>query len=57
MINQKIKVINMGDEDEFEKTVQGFLNNDWRISSTSCGFTNSEKYDFCTSFQAILIKD
>lgn len=52
----KIKVINMTDEDEFQETVNDFLGKGWVISSTACGFINSETYDFCTSFQAILIK-
>jgi hypothetical protein len=28
---------------------------DWTILSSNCGFVQSEKYDFCNSYQAILI--
>lgn len=27
----------------------------YKLSSSSCGFVNSEKYDFCGSFHAIFI--
>lgn len=54
---QKIKVINMSDETEFESVINDWLEDGWIISSTACGFINSENYDFCTSFQAILIKN
>ena len=53
---EKIKVINRADEDEFEKEVNKYLLQGYKMSSTACGFINSELYDFCTSFQAILIK-
>lgn len=56
-MNQEIKALNLTDETEFENIVNGFLAEGWKISSTSCGFVNSENYDFCTSFQAILAKD
>ena len=55
-MNQEIKVLNLTDETEFEDIVNGFLAEGWKISSTSCGFVNSENYDFCTSFQAILTR-
>ena len=51
----KIEVVNIADEGEFESVVNAFLEEGYTISSTSCGFINSENYDFCTSFQAILI--
>ena len=52
----KLKVINLTDEDEFEEKVNSLLELGYQISSTSCGFINSSKYNFDTSFQAILIK-
>lgn len=55
-MNQEIKVLNLTDEAEFESIVNGFLAEGWKVSSTSCGFINSENYDFCTSFQAILTR-
>ena len=56
-MSQEIKVLNITDETEFESIVNGFLSEGWKIASTCCGFVNSENYDFCTSFQAILIRD
>lgn len=53
----EIKVINTHDESDFENMVNAYLKEGWKISSTSCGFVNSDAYDFCTSFQAILIKE
>jgi len=41
--------------DNFEKEVNEFLQNGYLISSTSCGFANSESYDFCGVYRAILI--
>lgn len=54
---EKIKVINITDEDEFEREINKWLLQGYKVSSSSCGFVNSESYDFCTSFQAILIKE
>lgn len=50
-----VKVVNLTDENDFEKEINRLLDLGYQISSTSCGFINSEKYDFCTSFQAVLI--
>lgn len=52
----KIKVVNLTDESDFEKEVNRLLDWGYQISSTSCGFVNSEEYEFCTNFQTILIK-
>ena len=54
---QTIKSIHMSDEVEFERVVNGFLKDGWTVSSISCGFVNSELYDFCGCYQAILIKE
>lgn len=51
----QIKVIENGDMNKFEAEVNELLRNGYSISSTSCGFINSEQYDFCSSYQAILI--
>lgn len=55
-MSQEVKVLNITDETEFETNINSYLKEGWKISSTSCGFINSEAYDFCTSFQAILTK-
>lgn len=54
---QEIKIINMTDEDDFTKAVNEALSNGYKISSTDCGFINSEQYDFCSSYMAILVID
>jgi len=53
----RIKTVNVSDEKQFEDCCNDLLSNGWKILSTSCGFANSEKYDFCSSWQAILIKE
>lgn len=53
----EIEVINSGDKDAFKKNVNGLLERGWKLLSVSGGFVNSEKYDFCDSFYAILIKE
>jgi hypothetical protein len=54
---QQIKVIESADCDEFERDVNDLLSNGYRVLSSNCGFVNSEKYDFCSSYQAILINN
>ena len=54
---KKIKTIHFSDEGEFDKKVNEMLNEGYDILSTSCGFVNSERYDFCGVYQAILIKE
>ena len=48
---QIIKVIEESDMNKFESKVNDLLQNGYKISSTSCGFVNSEKYDFCSSYR------
>jgi len=52
-----IQVIEESDSKVFEDKVNSLLMNGWEILSTSCGFVNSEQYDFCGNYQAILIKE
>lgn len=54
---QEIKVIEMMNDSDFENTVNAHLEEGWKISSTNCGFLNSENYDFRSVFQAILIRE
>ncbi len=51
-----IKVIENSDKDKFEQEVNDFLLQGFMVSSTACGFIQSEAYDFCHSYQAILVK-
>lgn len=53
----EIKVISLSSESEFENMVNAYLKEGWKISSTSCGFINSESYDYGSVYQAILIKE
>lgn len=53
----KVKTINTPDENKFESKCNELLTDGWKILSTSCGFANSEKYDFCSVWQAILVKE
>mgnify|MGYP000947344460 FL=1 len=52
-----IKVVDESKPDVFEEKVNELLKMGYKISSTSCGFVNSEAYDFCSVYQAILIKE
>jgi len=51
---KEIVTISRSDEDQFTKDVNELLVLGWEILSTSCGFVDSEQYDFCGSYQAIL---
>ena len=51
-----IKVIDVSDEDEFEGYVNAYLEDGYKLLSSSCGFVNSENYGFSRVYPAILIK-
>ena len=53
---ETIKTIHCNDETKFDEQVNALLQDGWKISSTYCGFVQSESYDFCGSYHAILIK-
>ena len=53
---QNIKAIEHSDPNKFENEINQLLQDDYKILSTSCGFANSEQYDFCSFYHAILIK-
>ncbi len=52
-----IKVVDETKINVFEVKVNELLKMGYKISSTSCGFVNSEAYDFCSVYQAILVKE
>lgn len=54
---QSIKVIEENNKINFESEVNYYLDIGYKISSTNCGFVNSEVYDFCSCYQAILVKE
>jgi len=51
---KEVVTISRSDEDQFTKDINELLDLGWQVLSTSCGFVDSEKYDFCGSYQAIL---
>ncbi len=50
------RIVNLSDETDFEKAVSALLNDGWEISSTACGFINSEAYDYQNIYQAIMVR-
>ena len=52
-----VKVVENSDETKFETECNKLIQDGYKISSTSCGIINSEAYDFCTFYQAILVKE
>lgn len=50
----KIKVIYETEPELFEKKVNELLEQGYCILSSSCGYKNSEEYNFCSTYQAIL---
>ena len=56
-MEEKLKVVNEQGEQTFMNICNKLLNEGWKISSTYCGFVQSEKYDFCNSYQAILVRE
>ena len=52
---QTIKVLESSDPKQFEIDVNDCLKEGYRISSTSCGFVDDSKYDYCGSYQAVLV--
>ena len=54
MNRKPIIVIEKTGPNEFERECENLLNIGYKILSTNCSFVNSEAYDFCSSYQAIL---
>ena len=52
---QTIKVIEYSDRDKFEFEVNSLLSDGYVLSSSSCGFVDDSKYDYCSSYQAVLV--
>ena len=57
MQKQRIETIESNDMAEFTSQVNTYLEEGWTISSTSCGFANSEAYEFCSIYQAVLVME
>lgn len=56
-MTEEIIVIEANSKTEFIGKVNFNLERGYRISSTSCGFVDSEEYDYCSIYQAILVKE
>ena len=52
---QKVVTISESQQGEFEDKVNDYLSRGYSILSTNCGFVQSEAYDFCNVWNAILI--
>lgn len=50
-----VVVVNLNDEQEFEKTCASWIAAGYRLDSSSCGFANSEAYDFASVYHAIFV--
>lgn len=57
MLKKHIKIVENCDKGNFTAEVNILLNKGYKILSTNCCVINSEAYDFCSCFQAILLKE
>jgi len=48
-----ILVVETSDQAQFEEKCKQLFEADYKMVSSSCGFVNSEEYQFCSSYQAI----
>ncbi len=54
MNENTVRVVNEVNEKNFEQIVSGLKSQGYKIIAAHCGFVNSEKYGFCSNYQAIL---
>ena len=52
----KIVTISENSQSQFEAITNVYLQEGYKLSSSNCGFVNSEAYDFADVWQAILYK-
>lgn len=52
-----VMIVEHADEEVFKQSCKEWVEKGYKVSSTSCGFINSEEYDYCDWYQAILIKE
>lgn len=50
-----VVTVETADSDIFERRCAELLGAGYKMKTCSCGFVNSESYDFCASWQAIFI--
>jgi len=51
-----VKVLETSNPTSFENQLKELISTGYELKSSSVGFVNSEKYDFCGSYQALLVK-
>lgn len=51
-----IIVLELGDPEKFERQGELLISRGYRLHSSSCGFVQSERYDFCSSYHGIFLK-
>lgn len=56
-MTEEIIIIEANSKTEFVEKVNFNLKRGYKISSTSCGFVDSAEYDYCSIYQAILVKE
>jgi len=54
--DKPVWVLNSNDPARFAEECCKLIEDGYTLSSSSCGFVNSEAYDFCDSYQAIFVK-
>lgn len=52
-----VVAVDESNERTFEATIKALIDKGYRLHSSSCGFVQSERYDFCNSYQAIMVMD
>ena len=57
LIMNKIVTVSNNKQGDFEYMVNEYLEEGYKLSSSNCGFINSEAYDFVDVWQAILYKE
>lgn len=53
-MKKKIFVVETHNLNQYEDSVNNLLSEGWQILSTSSGIVNSEAYNFCAWFQAVM---
>jgi len=48
-------VIELNDCDKFQEKVNAFAQEGYVMSSSSCGFVNEVEYNFCSTYQAVMV--
>lgn len=52
-----VEVVESADPNDFTKRCSSLMRKGYKMHSSNCGFVNSEEYSFCSSYQAIFVKE